>query len=142
MISTTDLMRNDCVRTTDGKYLTVDVIYSRNVICRDSEGNYNIYSERDLSPVYITEQMMETNGFTYICDEYPSWNLVNENFLEFKEVPPYDEHARYELHYRMGNRVIQIDSVHRLQHFLRIYGLEELANQFVVDSNNMTKAAN
>lgn len=88
----------------------------------DKVGVINPENELEYEPIPLTEEMLKANGFEYddldyewYHDKFPALYKGENDFYKY-----YDGH---EIHYKF---------VHQLQHALRLFGLNDMADNFKV----------
>lgn len=69
----------------------------------------------DYSGIPLTAEILEKNGFEYMCDEYGCWLLGK---IELREREPYND--LFEVEINIAKETIYIHYVHELQHALRL----------------------
>lgn len=99
----------------------------------DFEGNEGdpfdgVYGEGGIAPIPLTKEMLELNGWNFIEGRWCNANIgINRGYKAFRWVAyERDEHSGESRHIN----VMDVGYVHELQHFLRICGYDDLANEF------------
>ena len=107
-------------------------------IVEDGTNEYGVYEEiKDVpvvycSPIPLTPEILEKNGFVFDCD---FWTIANPRYNNVRMVTYYstdDYVADAFLGHWAFDENYAIDYVHELQHALRLCGLNELADNFKV----------
>lgn len=73
-----------------------------------------------IQPIPLTVEILEKNGFEYINDEYGCWLLGK---IELREREPYN--GLFEVEINIAKETIYIHYVHKLQHALRLCGIQK-----------------
>lgn len=90
----------------------------------------------ELHPIFVTKEILEANGFENLGNRCSIW-LNREDFDNHTEIDYNLKFSTFEIK-RMKNREwtakIYIDAhyVHELQHALRLAGLDDLADNFII----------
>jgi len=91
-----------------------------------------------LTPIAITEKILELNGFNYISINsfaptmykyLDEWHKVEVHFCDgtASYADLYNEHGKF-----TDTVHIHINYIHQLQHAMRLCGMADLANRFVL----------
>lgn len=85
----------------------------------------------DIEPIPLTEEILKANGFE--SDNY-GYFVVESQDIHFWIIRYCEEDGckHFSGHWVIGE-IIPIDYVHELQHALRLCGLNELADNFVIE---------
>lgn len=73
-----------------------------------------------IRPIPLTIEILEKNGFEYICDEYGCWLLGK---IELREREPYN--GLFEVEINIAKETTYIHYVHELQHLLKLCGIQK-----------------
>jgi hypothetical protein len=86
-----------------------------------------VYDECDIRPIPLTEEILVKNGFTYEEDTFlPDtgyWSLSDEDGLLYFTINAFGVKGSGEVAF--GYQDIALNSVHQLQHLLRLCGLKK-----------------
>ena len=91
-----------------------------------NESGCNPYDFKQLAPILLTEDILQANGFRYFSSATPYYYEENRDVTILKN-QGYEGYATHIL----GKR-INIRYVHELQHTLRLCGLKDFADNFVI----------
>lgn len=79
--------------------------------------------EHCYSPIPLTKEILEKNGFNFINCVYPAFYLKGEG-IELRE-REYTSEGLYELELIVCNKIVYLHYVHELQHILRLCGINK-----------------
>lgn len=112
--------------------LSLDQFYARG--CHELRGNpIDYFSTFD--PIPLTKEMLKANGFEY---DGMFWHYGNEfgrvfvRFCSIEEDNMSEEAYNYYVNHWIFDENFRIDYAHELQHALRLCGLNELADNFII----------
>lgn len=129
MIEIDDLMKDDWVSVNGLPAMVVELMQSSNLpmICVRISGNLFDFSEEEISPIPLSEELLEKNGFTPMIYTDPD---NNESYIYYEWIPTNEKYKRKcimlwpnnEGGYSYGDTLgdIVITSLHELQHLMKI----------------------
>jgi len=117
MLSEKDLMIDDWVMYDPNVFIEDEYVPAKECYPTKIETGEDIDSavEGCYYPIPITPEILEKNGFEYMCDEYGCWLLGK---IELREREPYN--GLFEVEINIAKETTYIHYVHELQHALRL----------------------
>lgn len=101
------------------------------------EGNDVADSTDNPLPILLTEEILKANGFVATCGDFivyrkNDFEKVVLRFCSEDEDDMSEKAYNYYVNHWVVDENYRMDYVHQLQHFLRLCGLNELADNFKV----------
>lgn len=125
-----NLMIGDYVRHKSSKYIIqIDSVLEDGVNYEYCQGGLDYIDEDKIEPIPLTEEILKANG----------WQLLSNYDREAYYAP----NGVFSLDFRNGlfrliihGNIVIIEHVHQLLHDIRICGLNELADNFKLNTDN------
>ena len=129
MIEIDNLMKDDWISVNGLPAMVVELMQSSNLpmICVRISGNLFDFSEEEVSPIPLSEELLEKSGFTPMIYTDPS---NNESYIYYEWIPTDKKYKHKcimlwpnnEGGYSYGDALgdIVITSLHELQHLMKI----------------------
>lgn len=128
----TDLMVGDIVKL-DDQIMEIAAICGKTGVILDSRyrqtDKYGYYLASKVKPIPLTEDLLKTNGWVYDEEQFSWYNCRLHNTHGLSLFIYADDNAGQ----FFFCDYITIDSVHELQHCLRLAGQKDLADNFKVE---------
>lgn len=110
-------------------FRVVSIDYIGCLVGIDNESDCDLVSEKDIEPIPLTEEILKKNDFIFYnggTTRTTFYYTKDEKFM-LRKIP-----ASFFLYIEHECRTIKIDSVHKLQHALRLCGLNDIADNFII----------
>ena len=99
-------------------------------------GFHRLRKDHQVSPLPITAEMFHLNGFSEHKDLDGVATYLNEADDDLVELQAYKEGNRWRFRLQRGPEAvvsIKAQYVHELQHAMRLMGLNDMANNFIIE---------
>lgn len=102
----------------EGEQLTISI---------NGDKVFDICADKDISPIILSEEFFLKNGFAELYRNNHVTRLYNRNNIVLRaNIYPPENYVRFQVN------GIAINYVHEYQHYLRLVGLSEMANNLKI----------